>query len=52
MNFTVRLWESMGVPNIFNKYLDAEYGRLPDSPYDNIMKGMIKWNLLVFLYFL
>ncbi|MBZ9686000.1 DUF4277 domain-containing protein [Clostridium estertheticum] len=41
MNFTVGLCESMGVPDIFNKYLDSECGRTSDIPYGVLAEMLI-----------
>ena len=41
MNLTVGLCESMGVPDIFNKYLDSGYGRKPDIPYGVLAEMLI-----------
>lgn len=41
MNFTVGLCESMGVPDIFNRYLDSECGRSSDIPYGVLAEMLI-----------
>lgn len=41
MNFTVGLCESMGVPDIFNKYLESECGRPSDIPYGVLAEMLI-----------
>lgn len=44
MNLTVGLCESMGIPDVFNKYLNSDCGRTPDSPY-GVLAEMLMVNI-------